>query len=327
VVWDRENDVGEQLDLFGNRTGPVVVAKPAMSEAEPEPVASAPIVLPGQMDLFGERWLRAGAAHKALESFDLEGASEALTEAVRLYPADNELRERATLVGKLAGALRDARDRHKSAAEALSAIAGEVPAFLMGMWHRHVAELMEREGGSGSVLHGIPAGFHWLHAGDAALAEQSLRATLATLDDDREACCRARAYLGDALIVLGRRNEALLEYREAIANCPTAVDWPKILDVSVRDLPAIAELDYEVPSNPADWAAAIGLIDGVFIPPSIMPEDWLEASVLDGLSAGQRFYRWMVAESAARENSDRIACRRSMKALSSRLLLEILARR
>ena len=110
------------------------------------------------MDLFGDRWQRAAAAHKALESFELDAAAEALREVVRLYPADVTLLERADLVARLAASLRGARRKNQTLARALAAIEPKVPPFLATYWHRRLAERVEEEAGAGAVLDAVPAG-------------------------------------------------------------------------------------------------------------------------------------------------------------------------
>lgn len=110
-------------------------------------------------------------------------------------------------------------------------------------------------------------------------------------------------------------------YRDALARSPLQVDIAAVADMAVRDLPSLADEDYELPSPTVEWAAAVGLIEGVFIPPSTVPEESEE------LPPGVRFYRWMVAEKAARNDAERIACRRAMKALSPGLMRKVVGRR
>jgi tetratricopeptide (TPR) repeat protein len=314
--------MAEQLHLFVDdpvrAAAPVADAPRAQVAAaeEPEPSAS-------QMDLFGDRWLRASAAHKALEAFDLDAAAGAVREAVLMYPSDTALRERADLVNRLAASLRRARRENETRARALAAIEMEVPAFLGVSWHRSLAESIEQEAGEGAALDGVPAGLHWLRAGDPVRAEQSLRATLAREPSD----CAARSYLADALFAQERGPEAKTAYRDALAAAPSEVDITRAADPSVRALPGLAEDEYELPGVPVEWAAAVGLLEGLFLPPSPVPHDWVDAAALGRLPPGVRFYRWLVEEKAARDDAHRIACRREMKALSPRLLAEVLRRK
>ena len=60
----------------------------------------------------------------------------------------------------------------------------------------------------------------------------------------------------------------------------------------------------------------------MFLPPS----DNLY-SPNDSLPSRLRFYRWMLAEKGARNDADRIACRRAMKALRPRLMREVVERK
>ncbi len=314
--------MGDQLDLLGFNTAKPPEPSDALSE-EQLAISAVAESLPGQLNLFGDRWQRASAAHKALESFDLDAAAEALRGAVRLYPSDAALLDRANLIANLAVSLRSAQRKNKSPARGLVAIEPKIPAFLATYWHRRLAEVMEEEDAPGAVLACVPAGLHWLRAGDSVRAEASLRATLAL----EPANCRARAYLADTLFVQGRQPEARLEYRQALATSPADVDLASLADDAVRGLPDQAKNDYELPGAPIEWSAAVGLLDGVFLSPSHIPENWTDPPVLDSLAPGLRFYRWFVAEKVAGDHARRIACRRAMKALSPRLLAEYVERR
>ena len=313
--------MGVQLDLFGEPQ--VQPAAPVEVEVEEEPVELPPGPLPGQMDLFGERWLRAAAAQKAIEIFDLDAAAASLRETMHSYPSDAALRERAELVAKLAASQRKAREKTKSPSRALAALAPEIPTFLEKVWHHRLAELMEEEHGLGAVVDSVPAGLHWLRAGEPTHAEDSLRRTL-ELDPSN---CTARGALAEALFAQGRQHESRVIYRDALAMSPSDVDLRCAGDISVRDLPGLAEEDYELPGDPIGWAAAIGLLEGVFIPSATVPEDWLAPENLEGYPPGVQFYRWLVAEKAAPDDTKRIACRRAMKALNPRLMKELLARK
>lgn len=314
--------MGEQLDLFAGRDIPLLHFDGTIEDHATDAMHLEPSVDPpaGQLDLFGDRWLRAAAAHRALETFDLEAATAALRDTVALYPSDISLLGRAERVSKLARTLRETPGTR---ATALVAIEPEVPAFLSTAWNLQVATEIERELGAGGVLDGRPAGYFLLRAGAIERAERSLRATLAR---DRENG-RARGYLGDALTARDQRSEARAEYRDALARSPRTVDLPSVSDVEVRDLPAVAEIDHDVPGDPVDWAAAVGVIEGTFARPHDVPSDWLDAVVLEVLAPGQQFYRWLVGELAARDDAERIACRRAMKALCPSLLKAALDRR
>ena len=316
-------EMGDQLDLFGHgrtQAGGVDLMPPL---DEVVTGLTAPTPLPGQMDLFGDRWLRSATARTALESFDLDTATAALREAVRLYPTDFALLERAEVIARLASTLRQARQRETSEARALSAIASHIPSFLAVAWHQHVARTMEDEAGPGAVVDGVPAGLHWFFAGDLTRAEDALRATLA----HSPANGRAGGYLGDVLTALAREGEARIAYREALAVAPLEVDFENVADPAVRDLPTLAEDEYELPGAPAEWAAAVGVVEGVFMPPSIARQDGVAGPVDERLAPGLRFYLWLATERAAKGDSDRILCRRAMKELGPRLFKRFLDRR
>ncbi len=311
--------MGEQLDLFSRRPAAL---SPSMATSEHAPAEQPAQVDPRQMDMFDDRWLRAVTAQKALEAFDLPAAAVALRETVKRYPGDEALKQRADLVGKLRTALTRAKRKTNSELSALGEIEGKVPAFLAAFWHRRLAVGMEGEGGAGAVFKGVPAGFHWLRAGDAVKAEQSLRATL--LNDAGNS--RARGYLGDSLVAQNRATLGRNEYRDAFASRPGDVDLASMIDRDVRDLVTIAEVEYEVAGLPVEWVAATGLLEGVFIPPHDPPSDWLDAERLGGVAAGVQFYRWLVQEIASRSDTDRVRCRRAMKALCPQMLKVLLER-
>ena len=315
--------MAEQLDLFG--MSPARVAPPRRTEPTPAPAPQpdsgdaglARMVLDAgleQMDLFGDRWLHASTAHEALRSFDLEAATVALWGAVDLYPSDLELRQRAEQIEALAAALDEALATAPSRAHALASLGEWVPAFIETRWHQAVAQAIEDEGGPGASLGDTPAGLYWLRAGLAFSAETSLRATLA-LDPTS---ARVRAYLGDALFAQDRKPEARILYRDALAMAPAEVDVDAIADAAVRGLPEIARLDYELTDRPLEWAAAVGLVEGVLTPPT-PTRTWLDAGELEPLAPGQRLYRWLVAEPLA-SGEQRIAARRAIKALSPSVL-------
>jgi len=154
-------------------------------------------------------------------------------------------------------------------------------------------------------------------------AEASLRETLTREPSD----AHARGYLGDALFAQGRGELARNEYRDALAEAPGEVDFARMLDREVAELPASAELEYEVPGPPREWAAATGILDGLFAPPRRLPEGWTETEALEALDPGIRFYRWLVRELSASSDAERIACRRAMKALAPKMLERVMRRR
>lgn len=313
-----------QFGLFDRRPQPappeLVRAREPQAEKHP---AVAPLVDARQSDLFGDRTLGAAAVERALFDFDLAAGVEALRELIVRYPQDPALRGRAGELGSLAASLEGARRASRSEAPALLAIAELVPAHLAPAWLRRIAGTIESELGAGAVLDGTPAGAYWLRAGDAPRAEASLRKTLA-----REPCdAHARGYLGDALFAQGRGALARNEYRDALAQAPGEVDLARMLDREVAELPASAELEYEVPGPPQEWAAATGILDGLFAPPRRLPEGWTETAALEALAPGIRFYRWLVQELTASSDAERIACRRVMKALAPKMLERVMRRR
>lgn len=316
----------EQLGLFDRRPQVPAAPEPVPAEApEPAPLAGtgARPTDARQGDLFGDRWLRARAVLAALEVFDLDLASEELAKLAAVYPDDAAMGERTAAIEELARAFADARRATTTRADALLAIETHVPVWAEQAWRRHLAETIEREAGPGGEHRGVPAGLHWLRAGDGAQAEASLRALLAR--DPSNA--RVRAYLGDALFFQENRYAARVEYRDALAMAPGDVDLESLLDREVADVTSIAEFELELPGPPLEWCAAVGVLDGVFALPKDTPPGWTDAAALASLPSGLRFYRWLVAEFLAESDDERLACRRAMKGLSPQLLERLLRRR
>jgi hypothetical protein len=316
--------MGTQLDLFGRPGAQPRPASVKPAESSPPTVETPPkSETIDQMDLFGDRWLRASRAHQALRSFDLDAASVALRAAVELYPNDQALREREATVSRLASVLRRARRMSRSPAKALGALERLVPSYVLPYYHAHLAAIVEEEFGSGATLGGVPAGLHWLRAGQFVRAEESLRVSV----DRNPTDGRARAYLADTLMRLGRDSEAGFLYRDALASSPTQIDFENLVSEAVRLLPHRAELEYEVEGHPAEWAAAVGLLDGIFVVPSPVPSDWTAPDVVARLPSGIACYRWLVVERTTREHESRIASRRAIRELCPLILRAILERR
>ncbi len=316
--------MADQFGLFDRRPQPAPPEPARAPEPQPAaPPAVAPLVDARQSDLFGDRALGAAAVQRALFDFDLAAVVEALGELIVRYPEDPALRGRADELESLAASLERTRRASRSEAGALLAVAELVPAHLAAAWLRRIARTIESELGAGAVPDGTPAGAYWLRAGDAPRAEASLRKTLAR--EPRDA--HSRGYLGDALFAQGRGALARDEYRDALAQAPDRVDLARIFDREVAELPASAELEYEVPGPPREWAAATGILDGLFAPPRRLPEGWTEIAALEALAPGIRFYRWLVQELSASSDAERIACRRAMKALAPKMLERVMRRR
>lgn len=313
--------MGEQLFLFGEiQVQPDVPVQLAPEQEHVEAVSGPPV---GQIDLFEDRWVRAAAANRSLEIFDIEVAAQAFQAAVQLYPFDKALCERAELVMRLAAMLRNACEHTRSHSHAMASMESEIPSFLKKAWHRRLATLLEEEFGPGAVIDSVPAGLHWFRAGELELAEKSLRYTLMREASD----CITQVWLAEVLYAQGRSHQSREIYRDAFATSPERVVLESVTDTSVRELSELAEVEYELPGRPVSWAAAIGLIDGVFRLPVEFRDDWLAPENLERLPPGLQFYRWLVAEKRAQDDTTRVACRRRMRALSPRLMTEYLARK
>lgn len=321
-----QKHVGMQLDLFGRAASPVEV----LPEVDTTPLPGdrpEDIVLPGQMDLFGDLRLRTIHAREAIEAFDLESASAILSEALERYPRDDSLRELEALRKKLAIALKESRCDHLTEARAFRAIAGEVPQSLRAFWHRRLADLIDAEFGEGAMLDDIPSGVHWLASGDTARAVRSLRATVAREPKNG----RLLALLGDALVAHGSEGPARIAYRDALITAPMDIDIASLRDKSVAGLADIARKDFNVPGPPCEWAAAVGAVTGV-LPlhgsgdPAVDAQDVQGAVDSEG-PAGIRFYWLIVAEHLTQTHAERITHRRAMKELCPDLFAELLEQR
>jgi hypothetical protein len=284
----------------------------------PAPTATSRAADAPQMDLFGDRWRTASQVQEQLERFDLDAAWKAASPLVLRYPEDEALRKRANLIKRLSAALRAEKRRGVSPATALAALEPRVPPFLQVAWHRRLAVELENESGPTAELDGIPVGLHWLLASDLTKAEASFSQALASRPNDS----RVRAYLADTLTLQGRRPLARIAYRDALASHPGQVDWDRVVDPDVRCLPD--DVDWEKrPERRMQWAAALGVITGLFVPPP--------ASVVSSsppkMPRGLQFYHWLAREIGATTHDDRIACRRAMKGLCAELLQRFLERR
>lgn len=301
----------EQLDLFGNAMD-MDLLPPGGALVESAEQAEVPCSLEGQLDLFSGPVVRSLEAQSKLERFELWAGAIELGWAVVAYPSDSSLRDRADQVSRLAARFEAERMRRGSQVAALLSIASAVPTYLQQSWHRCLARALEAEGGKGAVHVGGPAGLHFRLGGELEAAEVSLRTSL----DLHPADARLRSYLADVWSLLGRPKQARLYYRDACACTPCRVDWARIADEEVAQLPHVAELDYEVTGDPQTWAAAIGLLERVFIPPEQAP---IRAGAESDVAPGLRFYDWLVRDLAAANHDEHLVARRAMKALDAQL--------
>lgn len=311
----------QQLDLFSGAVDLQALEDEAISllaEADPEPQSSDPEVLEGQLSLFGEPWRRSHAVQQALDAFDLVAACSALNGLLIIYPEDPRLNSHAIRVARLAQRLVH-DSRQFGYLQALQDLGSHVPAPLQEAYHRKLATTLEQAERQAQGAASRDAGFHYLRAGDLPAAERALRTALEQNPTD----ARARAYLADVLVQLDKTQAARAEYRTALLQDPLAVDWPNVLDPDVADLPAIAEQDYGLEEAPESWAAALGVVDGVFMPPKT-PSQAVQAD--PQRPAGLQFYEGIAQELGAATPEARVEARRALKLLCPPLFRRYLAR-
>lgn len=283
-----------------------------------------------QLDLFEERTLRLlGARRALLESLDLETAREELRRFVARHGADPEAERLSAAVAGIEALPKSNGD--ESSGDGADPIPGllrlgpAIPDWLRPGWHRRLALDAERLGGIGCGVGSETTGYHFLRAGDLDRAERSLRATL-----EREpADGRSRARLGDVLHKRGEPQAARLEYARSLVDAPGTVDWEGVADQDIAALPPIATSEYQVEGEPADWAAAVGTVEGVFPwpAPTLAGLDGPPSSETSETGQpGLRFHRLLCEERAARVLADRTRIRRAMKQLCPALLAAYLER-
>jgi tetratricopeptide (TPR) repeat protein len=300
-----------QLDLFSDW---LAAKKAAEVSSEASPLAG------NQLDLFDGRSLCVAGASRALCAFELDAACDDLQRLASRYPQDGNIASSLALAGRLRDTHRRALQQNPDPLSALATLEPELPPHLETGWHRRMAAEAERLLGEGCTVGDVPAGLHWLSAGDAASAERSLRATLGRRPEDG----RARGYLGDALFAQGQVERARREYARAFAEAPREMDLGLLLDPEVRSLPEIARLELEVEGDGRDWAAALGTVRGVFALPDLLLPGLPELSVGAGAEPGLEFLAALRAERRARSLDDRVAARRVMKRLCPALFAEYL---
>ncbi len=276
-----------------------------------------------QLDLFEERTVQLQRSRRLLlESLDLERARGETRRFVASYGPDAEIERLDYTIAAVENALCAEMQHTGNQVEALLRIGPSIPGWLRPGWHRRIALEAERRAGAGCRVGAETVGFHLLRAGDLEQAERSLRATLERDPDD----ARSRARLGDALFRRCETAAARAEYLRALLEGPEAVDWADVADAQILALPAIAATEYQVLGQPADWAAAVGTIEGVLPMPAAVLDGLGVTAALETASLGLRFYGLLREEWAARTLAERARIRRSMKALCPSLLRAYLER-
>jgi hypothetical protein len=205
--------------------------------------------------------------------------------------------------------------------DALLALDAVVPAELRSAWHARFAVVAQREHGRGaSIAGGEPVGFHLLAAGQPEQAAESLRATLELAPAD----ARARAFLGDALYLVGAADRARREYFCAFLDDPSRVALEHIADPAIARLVDLARDEYELEAPAAPRVPAIGIVERVFSSPQAQLPGLLGTTV--ERTGPAAFVELIARERAGRTLDERVAARRQMKAMAPRLFESYLKR-
>jgi tetratricopeptide (TPR) repeat protein len=252
----------DQLFLFAN-IAPLSDAAPdaAPAAAGPKAVDEPDPVQPG---LFDARLAQLRAVRLAIAAGQLDGARSLLAS---LEPGPDldvtSTRERISeIVAELGHAeAQPTQDR----AVALAGLA-RVLAAHREPWSGLGRTLLRR---AAHALEGeldATAGRLYLESGDIdrardVLTEMLSRARSATL----------LFALGDVETRRGDRTSARRCYRDALLLDPFDAAFEETLDDEVRGLVDVAETEVEVESEPCAWAAAVGMVAGILVPPTKLP--------------------------------------------------------
>jgi len=280
----------------------------------------------------------------ALRALDVGQAHEGAAELARRSPEDSDILALAELTaglraaGDLDGlgqAYRSQRPPHRLVTAQLTA---EAPLLERGLRAAAFAigERAERERGGAAEVGGWPVARFYLEAGEAGPARSSAEAALR----ERGESALLLTCLADSYALVGdepSRVEARDLYRQAFVLDPVSVDLSLLVDREVRDLPSLAEVEYEIEGDPTPWLAAVGYLEGLLPIAHIdesafarMGEEELFAPpALPGSPEG--FYHYLqVSEShrffGERGGAIRLEARRRLKTIAPELYAHYLQR-
>jgi tetratricopeptide (TPR) repeat protein len=232
-------------------------------------------------DVSGDLGVKVRRGLEALRLLELGPARKEFAELAKRYPSNRGYQSALAMTDALAAAGEDL-DRLAGAHQELKRQIGvkvqkaspgseeaEVVAMCFHVMALALAERARRERGEGGQAGGLPVARFYVDAREAAQARACAEAALAT-DGESAAvlACLADAYSLEAdaqpAEQQGRiRAEARDLYRRALVLDPQAVDLEAVVDLEVRDLVSLAELEYEVPGEPREWLATVGFLEGV----------------------------------------------------------------
>ena len=260
-----------------------------------------------QQDLFDGRATRYHQLECALEQVDVDQAAELFPALLSAGVRDPELLrlgdEEQGLLSRLRGLPQDAQALLQAGRELLHASHPLERAAGRGVLRSLLAEADGRRGRAKEIC-GMPAGELLLLCADSApVGARSGWAAEATTQLEQALVHRpdwARAHwcLGDALFFSGRAEEALEHYRLALETDWREADLEQVRHPTMqrlRDLVAEHDLD----EQPRSWALAVGLVEGLFTPPTI-DEGWEELAACPlSLIGSERFVQCLLVVLAA----------------------------
>jgi tetratricopeptide (TPR) repeat protein len=283
---------------------------------------------PAQEGLFDARLARTRAVRQAIASGQLDEALDLL--ASLKAGSDFDVAAIGERVSKIRAELaRASRAPQSESAMALAALARTMTSDNMP-WSALARTLLVLAARAVEREPDARAGRLYMESGDLDRARSVLVSTLS--------CSRTASLLfalGDAETKRADRASARRWYRDALLLDPFDAAFQEVLDEDVRALADLAEREVEQESEPRAWAAAVGMVVGVLVPPGDSP---LEASEPEGMTSSARealarmrqFVRALAFTAASHTAVDRnavIEARRTMKHASPALFALYMARR
>ena len=218
---------------------------------------------------------------EALRLLDLGPARKEFAELAKRYPSNRGYQRVLAMtdalatagddLDRLAEAHRALRQQARGTAQQASPGNGEaeIVALAFRVMALGLAQRVRQERGEAGQAGGLPVARFFVDAGEPAQARACAEKALLLQGESAPLlACLADAFSleADALPAeeQGRlRAEARDLYRRALILDPQAVDLAAVVDLEVRDLVSLAELEYEVPGEPREWLAAVGFLEGV----------------------------------------------------------------
>jgi tetratricopeptide (TPR) repeat protein len=285
--------------------------------------------LPGQIALFGDRWVRLSSARRAISEARFDDARRVLAETKKRFPTDAFVVRGAQRAGRCAKQLAQAlaASPNERAARILS-VANAIDTTEEEPWQaarRALLRLVARElcaaEGDGGRLEGQRPGWYFIAAGAVDEAVRSLRA-IPNVDLDADDLF----LLGDALTQRGEREAARRQYLMALVWDPFDGALATARDAEIRALPAVARWEIELEDEPTAWSAPVGIVTGVLPAPlglSVgMPRDTARLTCTpaqaDALARARAFVKALAElASLTQDNTSAVVeLRRAMKQLS-----------